>query len=76
VNCICRDVAAVEVEQVRLIEVYLSELWCPERPFIGPMPAIIRPGLVRFDFWWLRNLDFAALRTLPYADVVEAIRAA
>jgi hypothetical protein len=75
-RCSCRNVAADEAEQVRLIEVYLSDLWCPERPFIGPMPANIHPGLPRFDSQWLRELNLAELQRLPYAEVLEAIRAA
>jgi hypothetical protein len=54
----------------------LSDLWCPERPFIGPMPANIHPGLPRFDSQWLRELNLAELQRLPYAEVLEAIRAA
>jgi hypothetical protein len=65
-----------EIEQVRLIEVYLRELWCPERPMFGPAlppPVIEKPHA---HSYWLRHLDHAWLRTLPYADVLEAIRAA
>jgi hypothetical protein len=64
-----------EIEQCRLIEMYLSELWCPARPVYGPEPIVYR-GYEPAAYRWVRQLDKAALRQLPYADVLEAIRAA
>lgn len=69
------ELAAIELEQVRLIEAYLSELWCPARPMFGPE----RPQWIekpRADNQWVRNLDLPALMNSPYPEILNAIRAA
>lgn len=76
--CDCRDIAAIERTQQQMIAAYLTDLWCPERPLWcheGP-PAPVTISHDRAEFRWLRQLDLEAVRTMPYADVVEAIRAA
>jgi hypothetical protein len=66
-----------EREQQRLIEVYLSELWCPDRPLFGPeRDSTVWHEKPRPEMRWLRQLDLAYLRTLPYPDVLKEIRAA
>ncbi len=64
-----------EIEQCRLIAVYLSELWCPQPPMLGPEPAS-RATLDGYKYRWVRHLDLAHLRSLPYNEVIDAIRAA
>lgn len=64
--------------QCQLIEAYLVDLWCPERPrwcYEGPAERVAIEN-DRAEFRWLRQLDHGPLLTLPYVDVVEAIRAA
>lgn len=69
------EVEAIEAEQQQMIEAYLVDLWTPQPPMFGPdpLPMIEKPHA---DSRWLRNLNHAELRELPYADVLEAIRAA
>lgn len=59
-----------------MIEAYLSELWCPERPMVGPVLRVERRQPLHPEFRWVRQLDLAVLRQMPYADVLEAIRTA
>jgi hypothetical protein len=66
-----------EIEQQRMIEAYLCDLWCPARVLFGPEPdSRMWNAKPRPEMRWLRNMDLAYLRTLPYAQVLEEIRAA
>ena len=69
------DIAAIEAEQLRLIDVYRSELWCPERPLVGPRPLVLRHAY-RAQSRWIRHLDHEDLRVRSFAEVLEMIRAA
>lgn len=70
-------IAAIESEQQRRIDNYLSDLWCPVRPSVLPPSQRSRnPVGGIHNATWVRRLDLARLRTLPYADVLEAVRAA
>jgi hypothetical protein len=64
--------------QVDMIQAYLADLWCPERPrwcYEGPAERVCIDIKHPRDRW-IRQLDYDALRVRSYADVLEMIRAA